>query len=315
MMTQGVDLSYCQSKVNYNQLKADGYTFAIIRAGYGSALKYPNQYDPTFETHYKGLKSVGLNVGAYWYLYATSPSQAVDEAKAFIKALNGKQFEYPVYVDVEEKGTLCTGIDICSKIVDTFCETLKAAGYYAGVYCSTYWYTTCVSESIRKKWPCWIADYATKCSYKGPYDIWQNGLVYVAGAGNIDHDFCYTDLPAVIKSGGYNGFAKASSPAPAKKTVDELANEVIQGKWSAGEERKKLLTDAGYNYTAVQNRVNELLSPKTAPTIKKKSNDEIANEVIQGKWSAGAERMKLLTKAGYDYMTIQNLVNKKLRKK
>lgn len=313
-MTQGVDLSYCQTKVNYAQLKKDGYTFAIIRAGYGSALKYPKQYDPTFETHYNGLKSVGLNVGAYWYLYATTPSQAVDEAKAFIKALNGKQFEYPVYVDVEEKGTLYTGTDTCSKIVDTFCETLKAAGYYAGVYCSTYWYTNCVSESIRKKWPCWIADYATKCSYKGPYDIWQNGLVYVAGAGNIDHDFCYTDLPAIVKAGGYNGFQKTSDPSPAKKTNEQIAQEVIQGKWGAGEDRKKRLTAAGYDYVSVQNIVNKLMGVQKAPAIKKKTNEQIATEVIQGKWSAGAKRMQLLTEAGYDYMTIQNLVNKMLRK-
>lgn len=313
-MTQGVDLSYYQSKVNYAQLKADGYTFAIIRAGYGSALKYPKQYDPTFETHYNGLKSVGLNVGAYWYLYATTPSQAVDEAKAFIKALNGKQFEYPVYVDVEEKGTLYTGTDTCSKIVDTFCETLKAAGYYAGVYCSTYWYTNRVSESIRKKWPCWIADYATKCSYKGPYDIWQNGLVYVAGAGNIDHDFCYTDLPAIIKAGGYNGFQKTSAPSPARKTNEQLAREVIQGKWGAGEDRRKRLTAAGYDYVSVQNIVNKMMGVQKAPTIKKKTNEQIATEVIQGKWSAGAKRMQLLTEAGYDYMTIQNLVNKMLRK-
>lgn len=313
-MTQGVDLSYCQTKVNYAQLKKDGYTFAIIRAGYGSALKYPKQYDPTFETHYNGLKSVGLNVGAYWYLYATTPSQAVDEAKAFIKALNGKQFEYPVYVDVEEKGTLYTGTDTCSKIVDTFCETLKAAGYYAGVYCSTYWYTNCVSESIRKKWPCWIAEYGSKCNYKGPYDIWQNGLVYVAGAGNIDHDFCYTDLPAIVRAGGYNGFPKTSSSSPAKKTNEQIAQEVIQGKWGAGEDRKKRLTAAGYDYGSVQNIVNKMMGVQKAPTIKKKTNEQIATEVIQGKWSAGAKRMQLLTEAGYDYMTIQNLVNKMLRK-
>lgn len=313
-MTQGVDLSYCQTKVNYAQLKKDGYTFAIIRAGYGSALKYPHQYDPTFETHYKGLKSVGLNVGAYWYLYAVTPSEAAEEAKAFIKALSGKQFEYPVYLDIEEKATFYTGIDNCSKIVDTFCETLKAAGYYAGVYCSTYWYNTFVSESIRKKWPCWIADYATKCSYKGPYDIWQNGLVYVAGAGNIDHDFCYTDLPAVVKAGGYNGFQKTPTPAPAKKTNEQLAQEVIQGKWGAGEDRKKRLTAAGYDYGSVQSIVNKMMGIQKAPTIKKKTNEQIATEVIQGKWSAGAKRMQLLTEAGYDYMTIQNLVNKMLRK-
>lgn len=311
-MTQGVDLSYCQSKVNYAQLKKDGYTFAIIRAGYGNALKYPNQIDKMYEAHYKGCKSAGLNVGAYWYSYATTPAEAEQEAKGFINALKGKQFEYPVYIDIEERSQFCTGVDNCSAIVDKFCETLKAAGYYAGVYCSTYWYTNCVSESIRKKWPCWIAEYGSKCNYKGPYDIWQNGLVYVAGAGNIDHDFCYTDLPAVVKAGGYNGFQK--TPMPTKKPNEQIAREVIQGKWGAGEDRRKRLTAAGYDYVSVQNIVNKMMGIQKAPTIKKKTNEQIATEVIQGKWSAGAKRMQLLTEAGYDYMTIQNLVNKMLRK-
>ena len=46
---------------------------------------------------------------------------------------------------------------------------------------------------------------------------------------------------------------------PAKKSVDEIAREVIQGKWGNGTERKKNLTNAGYDYNAVQKRVNELM--------------------------------------------------------
>lgn len=44
-----------------------------------------------------------------------------------------------------------------------------------------------------------------------------------------------------------------------KKTVTELAKEVIAGKWGNGQDRKNRLTAAGYDYTAVQNKVNELL--------------------------------------------------------
>lgn len=315
MMTQGVDLSYCQSKVNYAQLKADGFTFAIIRAGYGNAIKYPNQKDSTFEAHYKGCKDAGLNVGAYWYSYAKTPEEAEQEAKGFINILKGKTFEYPVYLDIEEKSQFYSGIDNCSAIVDRFCETMKAAGYYVGVYCSTYWYTNFVKKETRDKWPCWIAEYSSSCSYKGQYDIWQNGLVYVAGAGNVDHDFCYTDLSAIVKSGGYNGFQKATTSAPAKKTNEEIAKEVIVGRWGAGEDRRKRLTLAGYDYVTVQNIVNKLMASNPIPTLKKKTNDQIADEVILGKWSAGAKRMQLLTEAGYDYMTIQNLVNKKLKSK
>lgn len=314
MNIQGVDLSYCQPKVDFKKLKDDGFGFVLLRAGYGSALTYPNQYDPTFEPNYKAAKDAGLDIGAYWYSYADSPEAARDEARAFIKALTGKRFEYPIYMDIEERSQFYRGMAFCDSIVTAFCDELINAGYYAGVYCSTYWYTNFVSKKVREKYPCWIADYAPSCGYTGTYGIWQNGLVYVEGIGSIDHDFCYVDYPSIIRAAGKNGYPKPANPAPkppAKKSVDEIAREVIAGKWGAGAERKKLLAEAGYNYTVIQQRVNEILGIK--PSAAKKSIDEIAREVIQGKWGAGAQRMKLLTQAGYDYMQVQNRVNELLR--
>ena len=96
--------------------------------------------------------------------------------------------------------------------------------------------------------------------------------------------------------------------SPKLKTVYELAQEVLQGKWGNGAERKKKLTQAGYDYNKVQAEVNKIVKGET--TTPKKTNEEIAREVIQGKWGNGANRKKKLTEAGYDYKTIQNLVNK-----
>lgn len=94
------------------------------------------------------------------------------------------------------------------------------------------------------------------------------------------------------------------------KSVDKIADEVIAGKWGNGENRKKALANAGYDYLAVQNRVNEKLGAGTqAPS---KSVNEIANEVIRGEWGNGAERKQRLDGAGYDYLAVQNHVNEKL---
>ena len=99
--------------------------------------------------------------------------------------------------------------------------------------------------------------------------------------------------------------------SPKKKTVSELAQEVLQGKWGNGTDRKKKLTVAGYDYNAVQAEVNKLVKGTTTTTApKKKSNEEIAKEVIQGKWGNGATRKKKLKEAGYDYSAIQKIVNK-----
>ena len=94
-------------------------------------------------------------------------------------------------------------------------------------------------------------------------------------------------------------------PAPSKKSVDELAREVIAGKWGNGSDRKNNLTKAGYDYDKVQARVNEILTYKPA----KKSVDELAREVIRGEWGNGSERRVRLTQAGYDYDAVQARVN------
>ena len=91
------------------------------------------------------------------------------------------------------------------------------------------------------------------------------------------------------------------------KSIEDLAVEVIAGKYGNGDARKQAL---GPLYNEVQNKVNEiLLGNKT----NKKSNEEIANEVIEGKWGNNPERKQKLIAAGYDYNEIQNIVNKKLK--
>lgn len=98
--------------------------------------------------------------------------------------------------------------------------------------------------------------------------------------------------------------------APAKKTIEEIAKEVIAGKWGNGSARKDAIVKAGYDYDAVQTKVNEILKPKTPA---KKSVDEIAREVIAGKWGNGATRKARLIRAGYDYNAVQRRVNALLR--
>lgn len=124
-----------------------------------------------------------------------------------------------------------------------------------------------------------------------------------------------TDLGEAIAHGICNYFGityKAKEepkpqPAPSKKSVDELAREVIAGKWGNGSDRHARLKAAGYDYDAIQNRVNEILTVISVPS--KKTVDELAREVIRGEWGNGSERRVRLTQAGYDYNAVQNRVN------
>lgn len=118
----------------------------------------------------------------------------------------------------------------------------------------------------------------------------------------------------IEKANAINGQADTSNEKTQnKKTVEEIAREVIAGKWENGQERFNKLAKAGYNGSEVQAKVNELLGVKTATKINKKSNEELANEVIQGKWGNGVDRKNRLTKAGYDYNAVQRIVNNKYR--
>lgn len=102
--------------------------------------------------------------------------------------------------------------------------------------------------------------------------------------------------------------ASTSTPST-KKSVEDIAKEVIAGKWGNGSDRVNKLTAAGYNATEVQSKVNELLSGKKST---KKSVTEVAKEVILGQWGNGSERKKKLEAAGYNYAEVQAAVNKLL---
>ena len=320
-MIKGIDVSSWQGNIDFAKVKASGIDFVIIRAGYGRETR---QNDNCFELNYRNAKAAGLDVGAYWYSYAESVEDAVKEAKACMEVIKGKKFEYPIYFDLEEQSQFAKGRNFCDSIIKAFCGELEKNGYLAGLYCSTYYLNNYISNSVAGKYALWVAQYNYRCTYTAnKYGIWQyssegriNGI-----SGNVDMDYCYTDYPAIVKNGGYNGYKKAAKKTTTtekkttstattvkKKTVDELAKEVIAGKWAAGDERKQKLTAAGYDYNAVQKRVNEIMAK---PTLK--SVDEIAKEVIQGKWGNGDERKAKLTTAGYDYGKVQAKVNELMK--
>lgn len=141
--------------------------------------------------------------------------------------------------------------------------------------------------------------------------VYGNTIVCIEGNKNEK-----VDRRTINVGWGYiRGFARpkysgegSSSTTIKKKTIDQIAKEVVQGAWGTGNARKSALTKAGYDYEAVQKKVNDLLSGSGS----KKSVTEIAKEVIAGKWGVGAARKTALTKAGYDYNAVQKKVNELL---
>lgn len=256
MSTFGIDISKWQRGFNFDKALAEGVKFIILRGAY-SLTK-----DNCFETFYSACKARNIPVGVYHYTMATSVLEARKEANFLIdNVLKGKTFEYPIYLDVEDDTQKTLGKTLLTNIIKTWCETLENAGYYVGVYSYIYYLNTYVNESAIVKYDKWIANWDRRCTYKGNYGMWQFGgetnyirMNKVAGV-ICDQNYAYKDYPTIIKNAGLNGYGKAK-----KKSVDEIAQEVISGKWGNNPERKQKLTAAGYDYNAVQKKVNELLS-------------------------------------------------------
>ena len=115
----------------------------------------------------------------------------------------------------------------------------------------------------------------------------------------------------VILSKKYVVYSNANGVANTpRKTVEQLAKEVLNGKWGNGAERKQRLSEAGYDYNLVQDKVNGIANNNQPTSTPKKSIEELAREVWSGKWGNGAERKQRLTEAGYDYNAVQAMVNK-----
>ena len=221
-LAKGIDVSYAQGVIDWEKVKASGLVdFVILRAGYG---RETTQVDTQFERNYAACKCLGIPCGAYWFSYAMSADEAKREAQVFLQTIKGKLFEYPVYMDLELAKQFALGKAACSEMADAFLSTMEQAGYYAGLYCSTYYLDNYLSDSIKSRYTVWCAQYASKCTYQNPYGIWQynvagNAEYDIIGqrsipgiVGECDMDYCYTDYPAIIKAAELNGFTKTTQP-------------------------------------------------------------------------------------------------------
>ena len=188
---KGIDISEYQTNVDYSKLKSQGIEFAIIRCGYG---KNASQKDAEFEKHYAGCKNAGLKVGCYLFSYASTVDGAKAEALNCLNFIKGKQFDMPIFYDVEDEGTTgqadkYTITEMCK----TFCETLINAGYMAGVYASLYWFNDKMYIQELEKYNIWLAQWNDKIMANFRVDIWQytnKGKVEGIG-GRVDMNECY----------------------------------------------------------------------------------------------------------------------------
>ena len=204
---RGIDVSHHNGDINWQAVKDSGIEFAIIRTGYGW-MNWDKQTDRQLRNNIAGAKAVGMPIGAYHYSYATNPHEANLEADFFIDRLRGTQWEYPVFIDLEDKCQRKLTNEQRTEIILTFLQRLRDAGYYTGFYTCLNWQRYMLDISRLGDHQLWIAHWNDNCGCQVPYGLWQHSSHgSIPGInGRVDLDRCYVDYPAIIKAAHLNGF-------------------------------------------------------------------------------------------------------------
>lgn len=252
----GIDISRWQGDFNMQQAKSEGVEFVIVKGGGGDSGLY---VDRQFVNNYNNAKKLELPVGCYWFSKALSKGQAVQEANYFYEqCLKGRQFDLPVYIDVENKAMLALGKRALTDIVKAFVDTLTAKGWLVGVYSSKSMFAGYMYDDELSAYPHWIAQWWTSCTYPGEYGLWQfggeiNQIRSNKVAGVVcDQDYMLVDYPTMIKSRGLNGYKKTevSKTATIKDLVALAESEVgYLEKASNAQLDDKTANAGGANYT------------------------------------------------------------------
>lgn len=196
-MSRLIDVSCWNSGIDYDAVKASGIDSVIIRAGYGREVC---QKDSQFENHYAGARAAGMNIGVYWYSYADSVQDAITEAEACLACIAGKQFELPIYFDMEENWQTALGRATLTTMAAAFCQTIEEAGYRAGVYSNVNWFTNFLDYNrLAAEYSIWLAQWGSS-SYAYNCDIWQ-----YADDGSVPGIDGNVDMNRVINEDIING--------------------------------------------------------------------------------------------------------------
>ena len=194
--SRGIDVSKFQGSINWSQVKASGVDFAIIRVGYRGYGSGALVEDSQFRANIQGASSAGIPVGLYFYSQAVNEEEAVEEASMVLSLCGGYRLNYPIYYDTEYvAGGRANGIsrETRTACAVAFCETIRNAGYSAGVYSYASWFYNSLSYANISKYSIWIAQYRDNLDFKYSYKIWQySSKGRVPGiSANVDMNIAY----------------------------------------------------------------------------------------------------------------------------
>lgn len=256
----GIDVSHHNGRIDWQAVSHDNRKFAIMKCQYEAQS---HRIDGTFEYNYAEAGRYGLSRGVYIYIARASIENPQADAEALLNHLKGRRLEYGIWLDLEDKSLEAKGKAYIRNLAYQYAEIFMKAGYYVGIYCNRDWYIRLIHDDLKRDFDFWIARYPKNDTgaYNKTSSLKPSPSIAVAwqysSKGNVAGIKTRTDLNV-----DYDGVISLIANTPHKKTIEELAYEVIDGRWGTKQERKRRLTVAGYDYDAVQKKVNEVLASR-----------------------------------------------------
>ena len=215
-MISGIDISAWNGDFDLAKAQEEGFEFVIVKAGGSDCGRY---IDRKFATNYEKAKALGMPVGVYWYTDARTVDAAVADAEYLYEhCLKGRQFELPIYFDVEGN-MLKLSQRLLTDICHAWCKRLEELGFFVGIYSGFYSFRDSMFDNELQRYAHWLAVWGTKHSYQGDcLGMWQyggetNAIRSNKVAGQVcDQNYMLVDYPGMIKAAGKNGFEKPSAP-------------------------------------------------------------------------------------------------------
>lgn len=204
-----IDVSRYQGTIDWAQVAAAGYKGAMLKTVSTNrklSKRSDGLYiDPTFEANYRNAKAAGLDVGVYYYTYATSEAMADAELALVRQAVYGKELTMPLAVDVEENKLKPMSTLDLTNLTAYALEQVEKMGFYAQLYTYTGYKYELDMARLSSRWDVWLADYTgktPKVDFK--YNAHQHtSKGSVPGiSGNVDLNVTTINYPKIIKTKG-----------------------------------------------------------------------------------------------------------------
>lgn len=205
-----IDVSRYQGLIDWAQVAAAGYKGAMLKTvstNYKLSKRADGLYiDPTFETNYRNARAAGLDVGVYYYTYATSEAMADAELALVRKAVYGKELTMPLAVDVEENKLKPMSTLDLTNLTAYALEQVEKMGFYAQLYTYTHYSNMELDMGrLASRWDVWLSDTTGHTPAVGyHYNAHQHtSKGRVPGiSGNVDLNVTEIDYPRIIRKKG-----------------------------------------------------------------------------------------------------------------